>query len=63
MKFFKIAAATEDRPFHVADEGKGTNIPVDEADHIIPAGNTEHQTHAPESVLLQARSAPIHHLF
>jgi hypothetical protein len=54
MKFFLIPAVIEDQPFHAEDEGKGENIPVDAADHIIPASNTKHQTHVPESVLSQA---------
>jgi hypothetical protein len=62
MKFFKIPAVIEDQPFHAVDEGKGENIPVDAADHIIPMSNIEHQTHAPESVLMRARSAPKRHL-
>jgi hypothetical protein len=37
------------------------NIPTGEEDHTIPVWNTEHQTHAPESVELSSsrRTGPI----
>ena len=44
-------------PFHAVGKAKGTNISAYVAGRTIPAVDTEHETQALESVLLQARSA------